>query len=46
MGLIVDIVIIAILALSVIMGYKKRLIKVIFNIFAFLSYTCRHYRYT
>ena len=36
MGLIVDIVIIAILALSIIMGYKKGLINVIFNIFAFL----------
>ena len=36
MGIIVDIVIIAILALSVIMGYKKGLINVIFNIFAFL----------
>ena len=36
MGIIVDIVIIAILALSIIMGYKKGLINVIFNIFAFL----------
>lgn len=36
MGLIIDIVIIAILALSIIMGYKKGLINVIFNIFAFL----------
>ena len=36
MGLILDIVIIAILALSIIMGYKKGLINVIFNIFAFL----------
>lgn len=36
MGLIVDIVIIAILVLSIIMGYKKGLINVIFNIFAFL----------
>ena len=35
MGLILDIVIIAILALSIIMGYKKGLINVIFNIFAF-----------
>ena len=36
MGLILDIVIIAILALCIIMGYKKGLINVIFNIFAFL----------
>lgn len=36
MGLIIDIVIIAILALCIIMGYKKGLINVIFNIFAFL----------
>ena len=35
MGLIIDIVVIAILALSIIMGYKKGLINVIFNIFAF-----------
>ena len=34
MGLIIDIVVIAILALSIIMGYKKGLINVIFNIFA------------
>ena len=36
MGIILDILIIAILALNIIIGYKKGLINVIFNIFAFL----------
>ncbi len=36
MGIILDIFIIAILALNIIMGYKKGLINVVFNIFAFL----------
>lgn len=35
MGILMDLIIIAILVLSIIMGYKKGLIKVVFNIFAF-----------
>lgn len=35
MGILMDLIIIAILVLSIIMGYKKGLINVIFNIFAF-----------
>lgn len=36
MGILIDIIIIAILLLSIIMGYKKGLVKVIFNLCAFL----------
>lgn len=36
MGLLMDIILIAILVLNVIIGYKKGLINVIFNICAFL----------
>ena len=36
MGIFLDVVIVAILVLNIIMGYKKGLINVIFNIFAFL----------
>ena len=36
MGIIIDIVVIAILALSIFLGYKRGLIKVIFNLCAFL----------
>ena len=36
MGLLMDIVLVAILVLNVIIGYKKGLINVIFNICAFL----------
>lgn len=36
MGIIIDIVVIAILALSIFFGYKRGLIKVIFNVCAFL----------
>ena len=36
MGIIIDIVVIAILALSIFFGYKRGLIKVIFNLCAFL----------
>lgn len=35
MGILMDLIIIAILVLSIIMGYKKGLINVVFNIFAF-----------
>ena len=35
MGILMDFIIIAILVLSIIMGYKKGLINVVFNIFAF-----------
>lgn len=35
MGIIVDIILIAIIALNIFIGYKKGLIKVVFNIFAF-----------
>lgn len=36
MGIIIDIIFICILALSIYLGYKKGLVKVIFNVFAFL----------
>ena len=36
MGIIIDVVIIAILILSICLGYKKGLVNVIFNIFAFI----------
>lgn len=36
MGIFADIIIVAILALNIIMGYKKGLVNVVFNIFAFL----------
>lgn len=35
MGILMDLIIIAILVLSIVMGYKKGLINVVFNIFAF-----------
>ena len=35
MGIIIDIIFICILALSIYLGYKKGLVKVIFNVFAF-----------
>lgn len=35
MGILIDLIIIAILVLSIVMGYKKGLINVVFNIFAF-----------
>ena len=36
MGILADILIIAILIINIIIGYKKGLVNVIFNIFAFL----------
>ena len=36
MGIIVDIVVVTILLLNIVIGYKKGLVNVIFNIFAFL----------
>ena len=36
MGIFLDIVVVAILALNIILGYKKGLINVVFNIVAFL----------
>ena len=36
MGIVIDIILLAVLLLSIIMGYKKGLIKVIFNLCAFL----------
>lgn len=36
MGIVIDIIILAIFLLSVIMGYKKGLVNVIFNVFAFI----------
>ena len=35
MGIVIDIVVIAILVLNIIIGYKKGLINVVFNILAF-----------
>ena len=37
MGIAMDVVLIAILVLNIIIGYKKGLIKVAFNILAFLA---------
>ena len=36
MGIVIDIIIIAILFLSIFLGYKKGLIKLVFNLCAFL----------
>ena len=41
MGILMDLIIIAILVLSIIMGYKKGLINVVFNIFAFFILICK-----